>query len=135
VEADDEVERGAAVGVVVVGVVVVAVADPDPPVEDAEADEPDEDSLAVDVVGVVAGPVVPVAEWAAPPDATRTPRPTVPADATSPMATVARRTRATARSRARTAGWRSWFVRSGALAVPLCAGPVSPFRDTGVGHR
>jgi len=99
------------VGVVVVGVAVVGVAV-------VAVDEAPADVLAADVVddcpdtvvGVVAvdadGLVWAVLEdeWAVPSVATRTPSPTAAADAATPMATVARRTRVTARSRARAAG-------------------------------
>jgi len=98
---------GVVVGVVVVGLAAEADADgDDPPAADPVDDCPDT------VVGVVVAlvpddepdvvAVVPCAvtadEWAADSDATRTPRPTVPAAAAMPIDVVARRTRPMARS-------------------------------------
>ncbi len=98
---------GEVVGVVVVGLAAEADADGDDPPAAAPVDDcPDT------VVGVVAAlvpedepdvvAVVPCAvtadEWAVDSDATRTPRPTVPAAAALPIDVVARRTRPMARS-------------------------------------
>lgn len=101
---------GAVVVVVVVaGVVVAVLASDDEKAADEEelaAVDVDDGSVEVEaaaVVGVVVVWVATVEEWAVVPDATRTPRPTAPADAARPMPTVARRTRVMARSRARAA--------------------------------
>ncbi len=113
-DADELVDFGAVVVVVVVvvaGVVVAVVAsDDEVPADEEELAAVDVDEGSVDVeaaavVGVVVAWVATVEEWAVAPDATRTPRPTAPADAARPMPTVARRTRVMARSRARAAEW------------------------------
>jgi pyruvate/2-oxoglutarate dehydrogenase complex dihydrolipoamide acyltransferase (E2) component len=99
---------------VVVGVVAADEADELVATEDPAEDWPDTvaaDLLVVDGVVDVVGEATD--EWAEPPDATRTPRPTAAAEAATPMPTVARRTRVMARSRARAAergvdsGWGS----------------------------
>jgi hypothetical protein len=112
VTGDEEVDLGAVVvGVVVVGVVVGVVV-----VGSVASVEPDEDAVeegavvvGVVVVGVVVvagAPVVDVVgsapadeEWVTVSEATRTPRPTAPAAAATPMAAVARLTRLVALSR------------------------------------
>jgi pyruvate/2-oxoglutarate dehydrogenase complex dihydrolipoamide acyltransferase (E2) component len=110
---------------VVMGVVVAVVAD------EAEAVDVEDELAAVDVVveaavvGVTVVGVATVDEWAVLPEATRTPRPTAPAEAATPIPTVARRTRAMARSRARTADW----------GEGLCDGDCGAMTGLSVVHR
>jgi hypothetical protein len=116
---------GAVVVVVVLGVAVVAVdelAVDELAAEEATAvvvDDWPETVVGVADVDVVVWGVAAVDEWAVLPEATRTPSPMAPAEAARPIPTVARRTRAMARSRAR-AAWR-WEGRCdgerGAMAV------------------
>jgi ABC-type dipeptide/oligopeptide/nickel transport system permease subunit len=139
VDADELVDFGAVVVVVVVvvlGVVVgvVAASEDEAPVDEAV------ELAAVDVVvAAVAGVVVAVVavvatvdEWAVLPEATRTPRPTAPAEAARPMPTVARRTRVMARSRARTAEWGEGLCDEGCGAIP---GLSVLGRCASAGHR
>jgi ABC-type dipeptide/oligopeptide/nickel transport system permease subunit len=123
VDADELVDFGAVVVVVVVVVVGVVVAVVAASEDEAAVDEAAElaavDVVVAAVVGVVVVAVVAtVDEWAVLPEATRTPRPTAPAEAARPMPTVARRTRAMARSRARTAEWGEGLRDGGCGAIP-----------------
>jgi hypothetical protein len=126
VDADELVDFGAVVVVVVVVVVGVVVAVVAASEDEAAVDEAAElaavDVVVAAVVGVVVVAVVAVVatvdEWAVLPEATRTPRPTAPAEAARPMPNVARRTRAMARSRARTAEWGEGLRDGGCGAIP-----------------
>jgi hypothetical protein len=114
---------------VVVGVVVLGVADAADVADEVPVDDwPDTVVAVVEAVDgeVTVDPdvdvpvvaVVTVDEWAVVPEATIRPRATAAAEAATPMATVARRTRATARSRECAAEERSvWlFLCRGAMA-------------------
>jgi hypothetical protein len=101
------------VGVVVLGVVVVAglAAEADAEADDAPAEDAGDDcpdtvvGMVLVGLGLVEDPgvvavtgVVTADEWAVVSEATRTPRPTVPAAAAIPIDVVTRRTRCLARS-------------------------------------
>ncbi len=91
------------VGVVVVVLGVVVGVEAETPAVSPADDEPELVDVVVEL-GVVdddPGVVVMAAGWATVSDATRAPRPTAPAVAPTPMATVSRRSRACAESRAR----------------------------------
>ncbi len=118
-----------AVVVVVAGVVVVvvglapaevpaAVVDDDVPVDDCPETVMGEAPVVEEAAAV--GFVVAVDtddEWAVAPEATTTPRPAAAAEAATPMATVVRRTRVMARSRACAAAWgEGRRSRGGAMA-------------------
>jgi hypothetical protein len=78
---------------------------------------------AVDVAELVTRSAAEVDEWTVVSDATSTPRPAALTVAASPMRVVARRTRVTARSRARRPD-RSFGVRNGrwlVMSCPLCS--------------
>jgi len=140
VDADELVDFGAVVVVVVVVVVGVVVAVVAASEDEAAVDEAAElaavDVVVAAVVGVVVVAVVAVVatvdEWAVLPEATRTPRPTAPAEAARPMPNVARRTRAMARSRARTAEWGEGLCDGGCGAIPGLSVLAGAFvQDTG----